>query len=87
MFLTISSQCCKIKEGLERKEHLSICFIHIYTRTCTAKKYPSYGIFTNPVLLLIIALAFYCLKYIYTNFVNKLVHACKIVSVSSLHWL
>lgn len=58
-----SSQCCKIKEGLERKEQLSICFLYIYT--CTAKKYPSYGIFTNSVLLLIIALTFYCLKYIY----------------------
>lgn len=26
-----SSQCCKIKEGLERKEQLSICFIRIHT--------------------------------------------------------
>lgn len=51
--------------------------LYVYTHTCTAKKYPFYGISTNPVLLLIIALSFYCLKYIYTNLVNKLVHACK----------
>lgn len=65
-------------QGRFGKKRTIVQFVlYIYIHTCTAKKYPFYGIFTNPVLLLIIAPSFYCSKHIYTNLVNKLVHACK----------